>query len=147
DKITIVPADAPPGEDGDYARVGGGNSHTLDAPGTPGAYEIRYLLNVSGEAIARARIELTAPDVTITAPDSVAADSRVEVSWTGSVHPRDKITIVPVDAPPGEDGDYSRVGGGTSATVDVPGNPGDYEVRYLLNATGEAIARKPIRVE
>jgi Ca-activated chloride channel family protein len=146
DKITIVASDASAGADGDYKRVGGGNSQTLDAPGTPGDYEIRYLLNVSGEAIARAPLELTAPEITITAPETAAAGSRTEVSWNATVHHRDKITIVRVDAPLGEDGDYKRVGGGTSATVDVPDAPGDYEVRYLLNATGQAIARRPMRV-
>jgi Ca-activated chloride channel family protein len=147
DKITIVAADAPAGEDGDYKRVGGSNSATLDAPGAPGAYEIRYLLNASGQAIASTPIELTAPEVTISAPETMAADSRVEVSWTNTVHSRDKITIVPVDAPDGEDGDYRRVGGGNSTTLDVPETPGDYEVRYLLNATGSAIARVAVTLE
>jgi len=147
DKITIVASDASPGEDGQYKRIGDGTSHTLGAPGTPGAYEIRYLLNVTGEAIARAPIELTAPDVTIAAPETVAAGSRLELSWNESVHPSDKITIVEVNAPAGEDGNYKRVGGGASATLTVPETPGDYEVRYLLNASGQAVARKPIRVE
>jgi Ca-activated chloride channel family protein len=147
DKITIVAADASAGADGDYKRVGSSNSQTLEAPGAPGDYEIRYWLNASGRAIARAPITLTEPTVTISAPETVAADSRVEVSWSDTVHPRDKITIVPADAPAGEDGDYKRVGGGTSATVEVPDTPGNYEVRYLLNASGRAIARRSIRVE
>jgi Ca-activated chloride channel family protein len=147
DKVAIVPAGAPPDADRGYLRTGNAVSGSLDTPAEPGDYELRYLLQVSGRPIADAPIALTAPEVTITAPDSTAADTRLTVRWSATVHPRDKITIVPVDAPPGEDGDYSRVGGGTSATVDVPGNPGDYEVRYLLNASGEAIARKPIRVE
>ncbi|MDZ7789272.1 MAG: VWA domain-containing protein [Xanthomonadales bacterium] len=147
DKITIVAADAPADEDGDYERVGGGNSHTLDAPGTPGAYEIRYLLNVSGEAIARAPIELTAPEVTVSAPESVAAGSRFEVSWSNTVHPRDKVAIVPAGAPADADDEYTRAGGSTSGSLEAPESPGDYEVRYLLNASGSAIASTPIRVE
>ena len=147
DKITIVAVDAPADEDGDYKRVGGANSNTLDAPGTPGAYEIRYLLNVSGEAIARALIDLTAPEVTVSAPESVAAGSRFEVSWSSTVHPRDKVAIVPAGAPADADNEYTRAGSGTSGSLEAPESPGDYEVRYLLNASGRSIARVPVRVE
>lgn len=147
DKVTVVPADAPDDADDEYLRTGNASSGTLDAPAEPGDYEIRYLLNADGQAIARTSVTLMAPEVTLTAPDTVAAGSRVEVRWNSTVHPRDKITIVPADAPGSEDGDYKRVGGGTSRTLDVPETPGNYEVRYLLNASGRAIARKPVTVE
>ena len=147
DKVTIVPASAPGNADGDYRRAGNATSGTLEAPAEPGDYEIRYLLEVSGQSIARAPIELTAPEVTVSAPETAASGARFEVSWTGSVHPRDKITIVPADAPADADADYKRVGGATSASLEAPETPGDYEVRYLLQAGDRAIARTPVRVE
>ena len=147
DKVTIVPASAPGNADGDYRRAGNATSGTLEAPAEPGDYEIRYLLEVSGQSIARAPIELTAPEVTVSAPETAASGARFEVSWTGTVHPRDKITIVPADAPADADGDYTRVGGGTTASLEAPELPGDYEVRYVLHAGDRAIARTPVRVE
>ncbi len=147
DKVTIVPADAPPDADRDYRRTGNASSGPLDTEAEPGDYEVRYILEVSDRSIASAPIVLTAPEVTITAPGSVAAGSRLEVSWSTTVHPRDKVTIVAADAPADEDGDYKRVGGGGSATLVAPETAGDYEVRYLLNASGRMIASKPVRIE
>ena len=147
DKVAIVPAGAPDDADDEYLRTGSASSGVLDAPAEPGDYEIRYLLEVDGLAIARAPVALAPPEVTVTAPEAVAAGERFEAGWSGSIHPRDKITIVPADAPEGEDGDYKRVGGRTSHTLQAPDEPGVYEVRYLLNASGRAIARVPVRVE
>lgn len=147
DMVTIVPAGAPADADRDYVRTGNSTSGTLQASAEPGDYEIRYLLEVSGRSIASAPIELTAPDVTVSAPASVAPGARFEVSWTGTVHPRDKVTIVPADAAADADGDYLRVGGRTSGSLDAPETPGDYEVRYLLQAGDKAIARTPVRVQ
>jgi Ca-activated chloride channel family protein len=147
DKVAVVPADAPADADDEYLRTGNATSGTLDTAAAPGDYEVRYVLNIGDRAIASTPIRLTAPEVEISAPETASAGSRLEVSWNATVHHRDKITIVAADAPAGEDGDYNRVGGGTSSTVDVPDTPGDYEVRYLLNASGQAIARKSIRVE
>jgi Ca-activated chloride channel family protein len=147
DKVAIVSAGAPDDADDEYLRTGSAFSGVLDAPAAPGDYEIRYLLEVDGRAIARAPVELTPPEVTVTAPQAVAAGERFEAGWSGSIHPRDKITIVPADAPEGEDGDYKRVGGRTSQALQAPDAPGAYEVRYLLNASGRAIARVPVVVE
>ena len=55
--------------------------------------------------------------------------------------------FVPADAAPDARGDYKRVGNGTSYTLKAPETPGDCEVRYLLKASGQAIARAAIRVE
>ncbi|RFF29651.1 VWA domain-containing protein [Wenzhouxiangella sediminis] len=147
DKVTIVAAGAPADSYSDYLRTGGGSSGTLDTPAEPGEYEIRYLLEANGRSIASAPITLTEPDVTVSAPESVAAGTRFEVSWTNTVHPRDKVAIVPADAPADADDEYTRTGNATSGTLDAPDSPGDYEVRYLLNASGRAIASSPIRVE
>jgi Ca-activated chloride channel family protein len=147
DLVTIVPANAAAGATADYLRVGTARSGALDTVAEPGDYEIRYLLEASGEAIARAPIVLTAAEVTLSAPASVAAGERFEARWSRTVHPRDLVVIVPVDAPDDADEVYRRAGRGEAGMLQAPEMPGDYEVRYLLVASGSAIARTPIRVE
>lgn len=147
DKVTIVPADAPAEADRDYVRTGNGSSGALNTSAEPGDYEIRYLLSASGQSIAAAPITLTAPDVSVSAPDAVAPGSRFEVSWSNTIHPRDKVAIVAAGAPADADDKYIRTGNATAGRLAAPDTPGDYEVRYLLNASGSAIASTPVRVE
>ncbi len=56
DYITIVPAGAKDSEYLSYAYTSQGNPATLKAPGKPGKYEIRYILNQSRTALARTSI-------------------------------------------------------------------------------------------
>jgi Ca-activated chloride channel homolog len=147
DKVTIVPADAAGDATGDYLRTGNASSGKLDAPAEPGVYELRYLLNEAGQSIASAPIRLTTPDVAVTASETVAAGSRFDVSWSATVHHRDKVVIVPAGAPADADDEYTRAGSGTSGSLEAPESPGDYEVRYLLNASGRSIASTSVRVE
>lgn len=147
DMVTIVPAGAPADATADYRRVSTAESAPLDTAAEPGDYEIRYLLEATGQAIASSPIVLTPPEVTITAPAAVAAGERFEARWSQTVHPRDLVVIVPADAPSDADEVYRRAGRGNAGTLQAPDRPGDYEVRYLLVANGLAIARTPIRVE
>lgn len=147
DLVTIVPVTAAVDDSADYVRVSNASSGAIDTIAEPGDYEIRYLLEASGDAIARAPIVLTEPEVTIAAPASAAAGERFEVRWSKTVHPRDKIVIVPTGAPADSDEGYRRAGRGDAGTIEAPETPGGYEVRYLLDASGSAIARVPIRVE
>jgi len=109
DLVTIVPADAEPDARGDYKRVGDQRSAVLRAPGEPGAYQARYVASATGRAVASVPIELTEPQVTLAAPESTAAGSRFSVEWTGTVHPRDRVTIVPAGASDDADGDRKSV--------------------------------------
>ena len=62
------------------------------------------MINEDGQSIASAPITLTAPETSVSGPESAVAGSRIEVSWTNTIHHRDKVTIVPADAramPPG----------------------------------------------
>ena len=85
--------------------------------------------------------------VRLTAPETVTAGSRFEVSWSATVHHRDKVAIVPAGAPADADDEYTRAGGSTSGSLEAPESPGDYEVRYLLNASGRSIASTSVRVD
>ena len=65
-------------------------------------------------------------DVSVSAPDSALAGSAFDVSWTGTVHPRDFVTIVPMGADEGANADYFRVGKGTRRHQEPQGSPCRY---------------------
>lgn len=147
DYVTIVPAGAAADAYGRYERVGGRNGAELPIPADAGSYEVRYILQQSGEFIASAPLEASSPDTQVSAPETAEPASRIEVTWTTPIHPRDYVTIVPANAGAEVYDSYQYVGSGTAATLTVPDTPGDYEVRYLLKASGAAIASAPLKVE
>src|SRR5699024_6878077 len=95
----------------------------LRAPGEPGPYEARYVASATGQAVARTPIELTETAVTVTAPETVTAGSSFAVEWTGTVHPRDMVTIVAADVPDDAHGDYLRTGNAESGRLQAPSEP------------------------
>lgn len=150
DFILIVPADASDDTSAPrnyYFRVGDKQSDTLLAPGEPGDYEIRYRLIAGDRIMARTKVGLTEAEVELQAPDRASAGATVEVSWGNPIHPRDAIAIVPAGADPDDYGDYKRVGDRTGMQLNTPDEPGNYEIRYLLNVLGEQIAARKIIIE
>ena len=96
DFVTIVPMGADAGTRDNYFRVGKDDgTDSLKAPAETGLYEVRYVLNEGRRTVASQTIEVTEPEVTVSAPDSALAGSAFDVSWTGTVHYRDFVTIVP----------------------------------------------------
>ncbi|GKY86853.1 VWA domain-containing protein [Sinisalibacter aestuarii] len=147
DYVTIVPAGAEDGAHGDYDRMEGRTDGELRAPAEPGLYEVRLQLDASGRVLARAPIEVVDADVSISAPAQVVVGSAFKVSWDAEgLHPRDYVTIVPAGAEDGAHGDYDRMEGRTDGELRAPAEPGLYEVRLQLDASGRVLARAPVEV-
>ena len=146
DFITIVPAEAPDDEIGNHQRAGRGSPAELTAPGTPGLYELRYVLDQGRRPLARALVEVTGSEVTLEVPETVPAGARFEAAWEGTVNDRDFITIVPAEAPDDEIGNHQRAGRGSPAELTAPGTPGLYELRYVLDQGRRPLARALVEV-
>jgi len=146
DYITIVPAGTAEGEYGNYFVVRDHSEDQLQAPAETGLYEVRYLLREGGRTLARAAIEIVAPEVTVSAPASVATGARFTVSWTGTVNHNDYVTIVPAGTPEGEYGNYVVVRDKTEKDLQAPAEPGRYEVRYVLREGRRTLARAAIEI-
>ncbi|MEM7277010.1 MAG: VWD domain-containing protein, partial [Pseudomonadota bacterium] len=125
-----------------------GEAATLQMPGTPGNYELRYVLNRDREIIARRSVTVTQATVNLMAPDQVEAGATVDIEWAGPANARDFIALAVPGAENG--GDYLRytfVSPSTGAvSLQVPGTPGDYELRYVLNSDRTIVERRKIRV-
>lgn len=146
DSVTIVPAGAEEGIRGNYVRVGDRTERDLKAPAETGLYEIRYVLDEGGRTLASATIEITEPEVTLTAPETALAGSQFRVQWTGAVDNRDYVTIVPAGAEEGSRGNYVRVADRTARDLRAPAETGLYEVRYVLDEGARTMASAPIEI-
>ncbi len=148
DYISIAPVEASQYVALQYEYTAAGNPLSLLAPGTAGAYELRYSSDEADHAILFSTpIAVTAAAITLTAPESVAAGSSFTVSWTvASEAEWDYVTIVPVEASDGTYLDYAYTSGGSSAQLTAPDEPGAYEIRYASDSRPGTFARWPIQV-
>jgi Ca-activated chloride channel family protein len=150
DYITIVAKGAPDGDYQAYAYVDQtSGTFSLLAPSQPGAYEIRYQNdNDPTQVLARAPVTVgPAIPVTLDAPDSADAGGQIQVRWTGPDGPQDYLTIVPKGAPEGDYGPYTYTADGSPLTLDVPSDPGAYEIRYQSDRTEIGVlGRRPLTV-
>ncbi|WP_306044177.1 VWA domain-containing protein [Nioella sp. MMSF_3534] len=143
DQIVI----AEPGETGTLGRtfVREGNPVSLQAPSEPGIYELRYLMQVDEEVIGTRQIEVTDIVATIEAPATAVAGSTVQVFWTGPDYQSDFIAVGAM-AEPDRYTNYAYTRDGSPASLVMPTEPGEYEIRYFLNQNRRVIARHAITV-
>ncbi|MEX4010365.1 VWA domain-containing protein [Neoaquamicrobium sediminum] len=146
DYVTIVPAGAADGTYADYDRMQDQSEGELRAPAEPGLYEVRLQLDVGDRVLARTPVEVLDGDVLLDGPDRVPAGAEITLSWTGAIHPRDYIAIVPGRTPDGEQSGYRRIQNEDQATFTAPAEPGAYEIRYHLDHGDRVIARRPLEV-
>ena len=143
DFITIVPADADEGSEGNYAYTRKGSPANMTAPDKPGAYELRYVSRLSRKSLARLPITVTPASATLEAPPAIGAGAAIEVAWTGPDNQNDFITIVPAGE---KEGNYTYTRKGSPLEVKAPDEPGGYELRYVTGQSSATLARLPISV-
>lgn len=134
-----------------YARTG--NPATLRLPGEPGAYDVRYVLDAPGGRRVLATAPLILHDVAVSlspARTSASAGDRISVAWSGPGGQADYIDIVPRGFT-GTSGElsYAYLRGGSPVSIQLPGDPGPYDLRYVLEAPeGRSVkAVVPLRVD
>ncbi len=146
DYINIVPVGTDPAVFGSYVRIGDAEEVTVTVPGSEGLYEVRYLHNQSKEVLGQATLEVTKPEVELTAADTVQTGAKLKVAWSPVINRRDYVAIVPAGSDPGTFGNYQAVGSTTETTLNVPADPGLYELRYILNVDKRTVAARQVEV-
>jgi Ca-activated chloride channel family protein len=154
-----------PADDGDYVAIvqPQGNSATeydyfwtvrerptdqIDLPATAGAYEIRYVSpRRTPSVLARQAITVTDVEASIEGPASAMAGTVIRVTARGPVDARHWIGFAPKGSPAGTYRDYERPTGPTSVVeLSTPAEPGDYELRYVLNESERVLVARPITI-
>lgn len=146
--IGFAPAGSDAGAFLDYQRPTGPQSEVeLKVPAEPGDYELRYVLNESERVLVSRPIKVVAASVYVRGPAEVAAGSVIEVEAAGPFDNSHWIGFAPAGSDAGSYRDYTRpVDGQTRYSLRAPGEPGDYELRYVLNESAAIAASQPIRV-
>jgi Ca-activated chloride channel family protein len=121
-----------------YAYADAGNPAKLEAPGTAGDYDIRYLLEGPGgrKVMAVSKLKIEAAKATLEAPATAKKGEAFKVDWTGPRSSGDYVDLVKKGhtATSGE-ADYFYVGSAPSGELTAP-EAGDFEIRYVLEAPG-----------
>ncbi|HSH57131.1 MAG TPA: vWA domain-containing protein [Halomonas sp.] len=146
DYIAIVEAGAPEGSYLDYTRTSQGSPLTITAPDALGNHEIRYVIQQSKRTLASRPITLVPATAQLMVNEPIVPSGRFQVEWIGPDNPRDYITIVEAGADEGSYTDYVRTSQGSPVTLDAPAEPGDYEVRYVIQQSGRTLTSLPVSV-
>ncbi|WP_162791877.1 VWA domain-containing protein [Sulfitobacter sp. DFL-23] len=127
-----------------YTYTRDGTPARVEMPPLPGDYELRYVLNQGRKVIATAPVTVTDITVTLNAPQSGAAGSKVAIPFDGPGYQRDYIGIGAPGSEAYETYVYARKG--EIALLTLPETPGDYELFYVMNAGRRVMARQPFTV-
>lgn len=132
-----------------YAWSSAGSPAKLEAPSTPGAYALRYVIEGPGgrKVLVTAPLAVIPAKVTLKAPPSVAKGAKFKVEWTGPKSDGDYVDLVEKGkTETSGEKSYFYVTGAPELTA--PAQPGDYEVRYVIDAPGgrAVLARIPVQV-
>ena len=146
DFITIVPMGADAGTVHNHIRVQDNSEGRLTAPGTPGLYELRYVLEEGRRTRASVQVEVIEAEIGMSGPGTVRAGTNVDVTWSSTINVADFITIVPLGADAGTVRTHIRAGEVTQGRMTAPDEPGMYELRYVLEEGRRTLARAPLEV-
>ena len=146
DYVTVVAPGAGDADYGNYRETREGSPFQLLMPVAEGEHELRYVTGQDRRVLARRTIRLIPAEVTLAAPDEIAAGGSFEVEWTGPAHSGDYVTIVPAGASDADYRSYSDVSAGSPAKLTAPKEPGDAEIRYVAAQGRKVLERRAIRV-
>jgi Ca-activated chloride channel family protein len=147
DYVTVVAAGADRWTNEPYFYTSSGPSGTLLASTTGGSYELWYVSGVEpNEILARKPITIKPFEGTLGGPESVAAGTTFEATWTGPNGPGDYVTIVRADAERWTDESYFYTSGGSPGDLIAPIDGGAHELWYVTGTDSKTMVRRPITV-
>ncbi|MCB1592181.1 MAG: VWA domain-containing protein [Alphaproteobacteria bacterium] len=145
DWVTVVPPEAEDKAYKNYAYSRQGSPAKIRMPLEPGDYELRFVQN-NKKVLARRPIRVLEALATLKGPETAIAGEEVKVEFTGPKPASgDWITVTAPDAPAKKYNSYYYTRQGSPATVRMPLEPGEYELRFV-QGNDKVIARQPITI-
>jgi len=146
DYIDTARPDADSGVYATYAYTQKGSPLQLRLPAEPGDYVIRYILAEGMQVLAKTPITVTERAFSVEGPAMAPVGSLQQITWTGGGFAEDFLTV----AAPGGDGNahvtYAYVRDGNPLPLRMPLEPGDYEIRYIVDQDSSIAARQVVTV-
>ncbi len=143
-------ADARAYEAGAWRYANNDSPAPLHLPVEPGFYEVRYVSGLDPKILAAKQVEVTAASASVMAPARGMAGATIQVSFSGTGSGDSFIGVVKQGAEERAwiSGAYHRPDR-QQVSLRLPGEPGPYEVRFVLEANGvyKVLASTPIMVE
>ncbi len=146
DFITIVKKNAPKGSYQNYAYTSKGNPLQIMVPDKVGSYEIRYVFGSKRSTLARKAVTVTPVQASLVPQSEVAAGSFLKIGWKGPNNRGDYISLAAVGAGDDKFLTYVHTLNGSPVSVQVPDEPGRYEVRYVTGQSNSVLARAQVNV-
>ncbi|MEE4282393.1 MAG: VWA domain-containing protein [Pseudomonadales bacterium] len=160
DFISIVKADSASIYDNKRTvKTNKGQTLNMQAPATPGEYEIRYILTngytlyegMQHTIAARAPLSLTDISVPLSAPDEVVGGSTITVEASDVAgFENDMISIIPAGTKKfNREAMALRTVRGVvqpDFSIQVPNVPGKYEIAYFLEPGRRLLSSKPLNI-
>ncbi len=127
-----------------YTYTRDDNPLVLQMPLEPGTYDIRYYLGGDNTILTSRPITITALKVGMTAPAEAVAGATISVDWTGPNYNLDFIGV----GTPGDNNyiNYTYTRDGAPTELQMPVDPGTYEIRYYLGQDNTIAQRIPVSV-
>ncbi len=130
-----------------YTYTREGSPLALQMPPEPGDYEIRYVQNQDSTILTSISVTVEALAVTVTAPETAVAGDDVVIEWDGPDYQNDYIAVAEVGARGNQYINYTYTRDGSPLRLQMPTEPGSYEVRYVQNQDSTILASVVIEVE
>lgn len=143
--ITVVKAGTRDSQYAGYTYVDKGNPLNLLLPEVPGDYEIRYMTADSDRVLARAPLKIETVAASVEGPATAVARSLIQVKWSGPDNAQDYIAITKAGKPASYI-HYSYTARGNPVTIEVPKEPGDYDIHYLTANSAQSLAMAKLKV-
>jgi Ca-activated chloride channel family protein len=106
---------------------------SIGGPSIAGEYEVRYVLDQPRLILARKPLLVTDTVYSVSAPETAAVSSTIDVTWQGVDTGGDFVTIIEAGSPTVfANGWTAKLHPDKPSQLRVPAEPGDYEIRYIL---------------
>ncbi len=146
DFVAIVPVGYQETVFGSFSYTRDGAQLRIITTDLPGDYEIRYYLGADDSILASLPLTLSKPEVEIDTISDATAGETISVSWVGPDNQNDFLTVVPENASEGASNNIALTRQGSPLSIQLPTEPGAYEVRYVTGQSGLTLMRAKINI-
>ena len=142
DYLEIVPATTRDAESGsrNYAYTKEGSPARIVVPANEGDYLVRYIWSGldARKVLATAPLSVTDSEFALVLPEGpIQMGSAISVGWKGPYGPGDYLAIRAAGNSATADLSWAYTRDGSPAEMLVPNIPGDYQLLYIVEGTGE----------
>ncbi|MEE9454899.1 MAG: VWA domain-containing protein [Paracoccaceae bacterium] len=147
DYISVAEVGTAGGKYINYTYTRDGTPLRLEMPVEPGEYEVRYVQNQDNTVLARQLITVSAVSGQIMAPERALAGENVIVEWQGPDYQNDYISVAKIGSDDNKYEEYTYTRDGSPMRLQMPGTPGEYEIRYVINQDASVLVRRTITLD